>query len=123
MIHVSNLANFIANLKFLGEHKFDVALVGRGNWKKKEVIKIQIKIAEYKIVQKDDLVILCLDNKLNHKAQKFASEYDINIFVDDVKYLLFDKFIEFKKKCVLYDKKAKEEDTIFQCKSKDYLIY
>lgn len=74
-------------------------------------------------MQKDVLVILCLDNKFNHKAQKCASKYDINIFLEDVKFLLFDKFIEFKKKCFLYDKKAKEEDTIFQCNSKDYLIY
>ena len=115
MVQASTLGSLEAILTFLADQKVEVALVGVGNLNKKDVIKFQIKHAEDETVQKEDLVILCFDNKVVPDAQQFADENGIKIFVDDVIYHLFDKFIDFKKQCALERKKEKEKEAIFPC--------
>jgi len=115
MVQASTLGSLEAILTFLKEQKVEVAVVGVGNLNKKDVIKLQIKHAEDENVKKEDLVILCFDNKVVPEAQQFADENGIKIFVDDVIYHLFDKFIEFKQQCALERKKAKEKEAIFPC--------
>jgi translation initiation factor 5B len=115
MVQASTLGSLEAILTFLADQKVEVALVGVGNLNKKDVIKFQIKHAEDETVQKEDLVILCFDNKVVPEAQQFADENGIKIFVDDVIYHLFDKFIDFKKQCALERKKEKEKEAIFPC--------
>ena len=115
MVQASTLGSLEAILTYLGEQKIDVAVVGVGNLNKKDVIKLQIKHSEDENVKKEDLVILCFDNKVVPEAQQFADENGIKIFVDDVIYHLFDKFIDFKKQCELERKKEKEKEAIFPC--------
>ena len=122
MVQASTLGSLEAILTFLGEQKVDVAVVGVGNLNKKDVIKLQIKHAEDENVKKEDLVVLCFDNKVLPEAQKFADENSIKIFVDDVIYHLFDKFIEFKKQCELERKKDKEKEAIFPCSLKTVMF-
>ena len=122
MVQASTLGSLEAILTFLGEQKVDVAVVGVGNLNKKDVIKLQIKHAEDENAQKEDLVILCFDNKVIPEAQQFADENGIKIFVDDIIYHLFDKFIEFKKQCALERKKAKEKEAIFPCSLKTVMF-
>ena len=122
MVQASTLGSLEAILTFLGEQKVDVAVVGVGNLNKKDVIKLQIKHAEDETIQKEDLVILCFDNKVVPEAQQFADENGIKIFVDDVIYHLFDKFIDFKKECALERKKAKEKEAIFPCSLKTVMF-
>ena len=122
MVQASTLGSLEAILTFLGEQKVDVAVVGVGNLNKKDVIKLQIKHAEDETAKKEDLVILCFDNKVIPEAQQFADENGIKIFVDDVIYHLFDKFIDFKKQCSLERKKAKEKEAIFPCNLKTVMF-
>jgi len=122
MVQASTLGSLEAILTFLGEQKVEVAVVGVGNLNKKDVIKLQIKHAEDENVRKEDLVVLCFDNKVIPEAQKFADENNIKIFVDDVIYHLFDKFIEFKKQCELERKKEKEKEAIFPCNLKTVMF-
>ena len=122
MVQASTLGSLEAILTFLGEQKVEVAVVGVGNLNKKDVIKLQIKHAEDENVKKEDLVVLCFDNKVLPEAQKFAEENNIKIFVDDVIYHLFDKFIEFKKQCELERKKEKEKEAIFPCNLKTVMF-
>ena len=122
MVQASTLGSLEAILTFLGEQKVEVAVVGVGNLNKKDVIKLQIKHAEDENVKKEDLVVLCFDNKVIPEAQKFAEENNIKIFVDDVIYHLFDKFIEFKKQCELERKKEKEKEAIFPCNLKTVMF-
>ena len=122
MVQASTLGSLEAILTFLGEQKVEVAVVGVGNLNKKDVIKLQIKHAEDETIKKEDLVILCFDNKVLPDAQKFADENSIKIFVDDVIYHLFDKFIEFKKQCELERKKEKEKEAIFPCSLKTVMF-
>ena len=122
MVQASTLGSLEAILTFLGEQKVDVAVVGVGNLNKKDVIKLQIKHAEDENVKKEDLVVLCFDNKVLPEAQKFADENNIKIFVDDVIYHLFDKFIEFKIQCELERKKEKEKEAIFPCSLKTVMF-
>ena len=122
MVQASTLGSLEAILTFLGEQKVDVAVVGVGNLNKKDVIKLQIKHAEDETAKKEDLVILCFDNKVIPEAQQFADENGIKIFVDDVIYHLFDKFIDFKRQCSLERKKAKEKEAIFPCNLKTVMF-
>ena len=122
MVQASTLGSLEAILTFLGDQKVEVAVVGVGNLNKKDVIKLQIKHAEDETVKKEDLVVLCFDNKVLPEAQKFADENNIKIFVDDVIYHLFDKFIEFKKQCELERKKEKEKEAIFPCHLKTVMF-
>ena len=122
MVQASTLGSLEAILTFLKEQKVDVAVVGVGNLNKKDVIKLQIKHAEDENIKKEDLVILCFDNKVLPEAQQTADEYGIKIFVDDVIYHLFDKFIEFKSQCALERKKEKEKEAIFPCCLKTVLF-
>ena len=115
MVQASTLGSLEAILTFLAEKKVEVAVVGVGNLNKKDVIKLQIKHAEDETVKKEDLVILCFDNKVLPEAQKFADENCIKIFVDDVIYHLFDKFMEFKEQSESERKKEKEKEAIFPC--------
>ena len=122
MVQASTLGSLEAILTFLGEQKVEVAVVGVGNLNKKDVIKLQIKHAEDENVKKEDLVVLCFDNKVVPEAQKFAEENNIKIFVDDIIYHLFDKYIEFKKQCELERKKEKEKEAIFPCNLKTVMF-
>ena len=122
MVQASTLGSLEAILTFLGDQKVDVAVVGVGNLNKKDVIKLQIKHAEDKTVKKEDLVILCFDNKVVPEAKQFADENGIKIFVDDIIYHLFDKFTEFKNQCALERKKEKEKEAIFPCYLKTVLF-
>jgi len=122
MVQASTLGSLEAILTFLNEQKVEVAVVGVGNLNKKDVIKLQIKHAEDENVMKEDLVILCFDNKVLPEAQKVADENGIKIFVDDIIYHLFDKFIEFKNKSILERKKEKEKEAIFPCSLKTVMF-
>ena len=70
MVQASTLGSLEAILTFLNEQKVEVAVVGVGNLNKKDVIKLQIKHAEDENVMKEDLVILCFDNKVLPEAQR-----------------------------------------------------
>ena len=122
MVQASTLGSLEAILTFLNEQKVEVAVVGVGNLNKKDVIKLQIKHAEDENVMKEDLVILCFDNKVLPEAQKVGDENGIKIFVDDIIYHLFDKFIEFKNKSILERKKEKEKEAIFPCSLKTVMF-
>ena len=122
MVQASTLGSLEAILTFLVEQKVEVAVVGVGNLNKKDVIKLQIKHAEDETVKKEDLVILCFDNKVLPEAQKFADENCIKIFVDNIIYHLFDKFIEFKKQSESERKKEKEKEAIFPCHLKTVMF-
>ena len=122
MVQASTLGSLEAILTFLNEQKVEVAVVGVGNLNKKDVIILQIKHAEDENVMKEDLVILCFDNKVLPEAQKVADENGIKIFVDDIIYHLFDKFIEFKNKSILERKKEKEKEAIFPCSLKTVMF-
>ena len=115
MVQASTLGSLEAILTYLSEQKIDVAVVGVGNLNKKDVIKLQIKHSEDENVKKEEMVILCFDNKVVPEAQQFADENGIKIFVDDIIYHLFDKYIEYKKQCELERKKEKEKEAIFPC--------
>ena len=115
MVQASTLGSLEAILTYLTDQKIDVCIVGVGNLTKKDVMKLQIKRSEDEDVKKEDMVILCFDNKILPEAEQFAKESNIKIFNDQVIYHLFDQYIEYKKQCFLERKKAKEKEAIFPC--------
>ena len=115
MVQASTLGSLEAILTFLSDQKVLVSVVGVGNLAKKDVIKMETSHANQENPLKEDLVILCFDNKVLPEAQQYADQKGIKIFNDEIIYHLFDKYIEFKKNCELERKKEKEKEAIFPC--------
>ena len=115
MVQASTLGSLEAILTFLCDQKVLVSVVGVGNLAKKDVIKMETSHANQENPLKEDLVILCFDNKVLPEAQAYADQKGIKIFNDEIIYHLFDKYIEFKKNCELERKKEKEKEAIFPC--------
>ena len=115
MVQASTLGSLEAILTYLKDQKIQVSVVGVGNLNKKDVIKMQTVHSQTENPLKEDLVILCFDNKVLPEAQQYADQCGIKILNDEVIYHLFDSYIAFKKQCEEERKKEKEKEAIFPC--------
>ena len=115
MVQASTLGSLEAILTYLKAQGIQVSVVGVGNLNKKDVIKMQTVHSQTQNPLKEDLVILCFDNKVLPEAQQYADQCGIKILNDEVIYHLFDSYIAFKKQCEEERKKEKEKEAIFPC--------